>query len=240
VIASVTHDGATVDLSDGSRFALSDPVDRAEAGGWTTGSAVAKCAWPAAMNRPATLDVNGYTAHALPAVIVAAATPAASPTGAAAASCADATITDVADDGSAIGLSDGHGYAVDDAGHVAVAAWLVGEPVSVCSVPQVGPKAFTVARYGNVVHVARTLTRSVAASAPTLCVVRLVSALAGDGSRVVFNDGHTYRVDSVPSRTIVAGWSQGERVTVCIKLANGTVYATLQHGSLTAHAVRAD
>jgi hypothetical protein len=67
-----------------------------------------------------------------------------------------------------------------------------------------------------------------------------VSALAGDGSRVVFNDGHSYRVDGEPGRAIVAGWAVGERVTVCIRLASGTVYATLAHGSLKAHAVRAD
>jgi hypothetical protein len=90
------------------------------------------------------------------------------------------------------------------------------------------------------VNAARTQSLSTAAAAPTLCVVRLVSALAGDGSRVVFNDGHTYRVDTGSSRAITATWALGEPVTVCIKLTSGTVNATLARAGLTAHAVRAD
>lgn len=239
-VATVTHDGSTVDLTDGSRYQLTDPVDRAQAEGWTTGTAVAKCAWPSALKRPASIDVNGYTVRAQLAAIVASTAPspaAAAPPGPA---CADASITDVADDGYGVGLSDGHAYAVDNAGHVTVASWLVGDAVSVCSVPAHGSTAYTVARSGVLVNASRTQSTTVAARAPTLCVVRLVSKLAGDGSQVVFNDGHTYRVDSVPGRTIVAGWSLSERVTVCIRLASGTVYATLAHGPLTAHAVRID
>jgi curved DNA-binding protein CbpA len=239
-IATVTHDGSVVDLSDGRRYQLTDPVDKAQAGGWTTGTAVAECAWPASLKRPASLDVNGYSARALPAVI--AAVPVATPSTAATAgsTCADASITQVTEDGFGVALSDGHVYAVADADHVTTAGWLVGDAVSVCSVPARGANAFTVTRFGVLVNAARTQSLSTAATAPTLCVVRLVSALAGDGSRIVFNDGHTYRVDGSTSRAIVASWALGERVTVCIKLANGTVNATLARAGLTAHAVRAD
>jgi hypothetical protein len=192
------------------------------------------------MKRPASLDVNGYTVRAQPAAILVAAV--ASPTSAdqAAPACADATITDVSDDGYGLGLSDGHAYAVESAGHVTASSWLAGDAVSVCSSPARGATAYTVARSGTVVNASRTQSLTTAARAPTLCVVRLVSALASDGSRVVFNDGHTYRVDSTPGRTVVAGWAVSERITVCIRLASGTVYATLAHGSLTAHAVRVD
>jgi hypothetical protein len=239
-IATVTHDGSVVDLSDGRRYQLTDPVDTAQAGGWTTGTAVAECAWPLSLKRPASLDVNGYSARAIPADIAAAA--AATPSGAAGpeSTCADATITQVADDGYGIALSDGHVYAVDNAGHVTAAAWLVGDAVSVCTAPARGAIAYTVARFGVLVNAVRTQSLSTAAAAPTLCVVRLVSALAGDGSRVVFNDGHTYRVDTGPSRAITATWALGEPVTVCIKLTSGTVNATLARAGLTAHAVRAD
>lgn len=239
-IATVTRDGTTVDLSDGSRYQLTDPVDRAQAEGWTTGTAVAKCAWPVAMKRTASLDVNGYTVRAQSAAIVASAVATPSSASSTGPACADATITEVSDDGYGVGLSDGHAYAVDTAGHVTVASWLVGDAVSVCSAPVHSSAAYTVARSGIVVNASRTQSVTVAARAPTLCVVRLVSRLAGDGSQVVFNDGHTYRVDSVPGRAIVAGWSLSERVTVCIRLASGTVYATLAHGPLTAHAVRID
>jgi curved DNA-binding protein CbpA len=239
-VATVTHDGSLVDLSDGRRYQLTDPVDKAQAGGWATGSTVAECAWPASLKRPASLDVNGYSAHAIPVAIVAAAV--AMPSGGAspASICADASITQVADDGYGIALSDGHVYAVDSAGHVTAAAWLAGDAVSVCFAPAKGANAYTVARFGVVVNASRTQSLATAASAPTLCVVRLVSALAGDGSRVVFNDGHTYRVDGASGRSIVAGWALGERVTVCIKLTNGTVNATLARAGLTAHAIRAD
>jgi hypothetical protein len=239
-IATVTRDGSLVDLSDGRRFQLTDPVDRAQAGGWTTGTAVAECAWPASMKRPASLDVNGYSARANQAVIAAA--PVATPTGSATASptCADASITQVTEDGYGVALSDGHVYAVSSADHVTAAAWLVGDAVSVCSAPARGAGAYTVSRFGVLVNAARTQSLATAASAPTLCVVRLVSALDGDGSRVVFNDGHTYRVDGTASRTIIASWAIGERVTVCIKLTNGTVNATLSRAGLTAHAIRAD
>lgn len=244
-IVTVTHDGSVVDLSDGRRYALTDPVDKAQAGGWTTGTPVAECAWPASLTRPASLDVNGYSAHAFPAAIVAAA-PAASPGAAtpiattATPACADASITQVTEDGYGIALSDGHVYSVDSAGHVTAASWLVGDAVTVCSAPSRGGHAFTVARFGALVNAARTQSIATAAAAPTLCVVRLVSALAGDGSRVVFNDGHTYRVDGPQSRGIVASWSLGERVTVCAKLTSGTVNATLARAGFTAHAVRAD
>jgi hypothetical protein len=239
-IASVTHDGSVVDLSDGKRYQLGDPVDRAQAGGWSTGTSVAECAWPAAMNRAASLDVNGYTVHALPAAIVAVApTPAANPTTSAPA-CADASITEVSDDGYGVALSDGHVYAVDNAGHVTASAWLVGDAVTVCSAAARGATAFTIARFGAVVNVARSRSLVSSASAPTLCVVRLIAARSDDGSRVVFNDGHSYRVISSPGRSIVAAWSVGERVTVCIKVAAGAVTATLAHGSLVAGAVRAD
>jgi hypothetical protein len=239
-IASVTRDGSIVDLSDGKRYQLTDPVDRAQAGGWSTGTSVAECAWPAAMNRAASLDVNGYTVHALPAAIVAVApTPTANPTTSAPA-CADASITEVSDDGYGVALSDGHVYAVDNAGHVTASAWLVGDAVTVCSAAARGATAFTIARFGAVVNVARSRSLVSSASAPTLCVVRLIAARSDDGSRVVFNDGHSYRVISSPGRSIVAAWSVGERVTVCIKVAAGAVTATLAHGSLVAGAVRAD
>jgi hypothetical protein len=239
-IATVTHDGSVVDLSDGRRYQLTDPVDKAQAGGWTTGTSVAECAWPASLKRPASLDVNGYSAHAIPAVVFAVAT--VTPAGATSATpaCADASITHVTDDGYGVALSDGHVYAVDTAGHVTASAWLAGDAVSVCSAPTRGVNAYTVARFGAVVNAARTQSLATAAVAPTLCVVRLVSALAGDGSRVVFNDGHTYRVDGNSSRTIVASWALGERVTVCVKLTSGTVNATLARAGLTAHAIRAD
>jgi hypothetical protein len=192
------------------------------------------------MKRPASLDVNGYSARANQAVIAAA--PVATPTGSATASptCADASITQVTEDGYGVALSDGHVYAVSSADHVTAAAWLVGDAVSVCSAPARGAGAYTVSRFGVLVNAARTQSLATAASAPTLCVVRLVSALDGDGSRVVFNDGHTYRVDGTASRTIIASWAIGERVTVCIKLTNGTVNATLSRAGLTAHAIRAD
>lgn len=240
-IATVTHEGSVVDLSDGRRYQLTDPVDRAQAGGWATGTSVAECAWPASLKRLASLDVNGYSAHAVPAAIVAVA--AATPTGgatSAAPACADASITQVSDDGYGVALSDGHVYAVDTAGHVTASAWLVGDAVSVCSAPAKGANAYTVARFGALVNAARTRSLATAAVVPTLCVVRLVSALAGDGSRVVFNDGHTYRVDGDSGRAIVANWALGERVTVCIKLTGGTVNATLARAGLTAHAIRAD
>ncbi len=244
-IATVTHDGSMVDLSDGRRYTLSDPVDKAQAGGWTTGTAVAECAWPAALKRPASLVVNGYSVRAVPAVIAAVAAAASSgPTSSssttAAPACADASITQVTDDGYGIALSDGHVYAVDIAGHVTTAAWLIGDAVSVCSSPSRGANSFTVARYGVVVNAARTQSLSTAAAAPTLCVVRLISALAADGARVVLSDGHTYRVDGTQSRAIVASWALGERVTVCVKLTSGTVNATLARAGLTAHAIRAD
>jgi hypothetical protein len=244
-IATVTRDGTVVDLSDGRRYTLSDPVDKAQAGGWTTGTAVAECAWPASLKRPASLDVNGYSVRAVPAVVVAiatAASPGATPSSATAAApaCADASITQVTDDGYGIALSDGHVYAVDIAGHVTTAAWLTGDAVSVCSAPSRGANAFTVARYGVVVNAARTQSLSTAAAAPTLCVVRLISALAGDGGRVVLSDGHTYRVDGPASRAIVASWALSERVTVCVKVTSGTVNATLARAGNTAHAIRAD
>ncbi|HEY5095868.1 MAG TPA: J domain-containing protein [Candidatus Eremiobacteraceae bacterium] len=238
-IATVTRDGSTVDLSDGSRYQLTDPVDRAQAEGWATGTAVAKCAWPAGLKRPASLDVNGYTVRTQSAAIVASTVSTLS-SAAPGEACADASITDVSDDGYGVGLSDGHAYAVDIAGHVTAASWLVGDAVSVCATPKRGATAYTVARSGVTVNASRSQSVAAAARAPTLCVVRLVSRLADDGSQVVFNDGHTYRIDSVPGRTIVAGWSLSERVTVCIRLASGTVYATLAHGPLTAHAVRID
>jgi hypothetical protein len=239
-IASVTHDGSTVDLSDGKRYQLSDPVDRAQAEGWSTGTAVAECAWPAAMHRSASLDVNGYTVRALTGAIVATASIPPASSGSPAPACADATISEVADDGYGVALSDGHVYAVDNAGHVTASAWLAGDAVSVCSAPARGPNAFTVARFGAMVNASRTRSLVSSASAPTLCVVRLVSALADDGSRVVFNDGHSYRVDTSAGRSIVAGWSVGERITVCANVANGTVNATLARGSLIARAVRTD
>jgi hypothetical protein len=239
-IASVTRDGSIVDLSDGKRYQLGDPVDRAQAGGWSTGTSVAECAWPAAMNRAASLDVNGYTVHALPAAIVAVAPTSTANPATSAPACADASITEVADDGYGVALSDGHVYSVDNAGHVTASAWLVGDAVTVCSAPARGTSAFTVARFGAVVDVARTRSLVSSASTPTLCVVRLIAARADDGSRVVFNDGHSYRVDSSSGRSIVAAWSVGERVTVCIKVAAGAVNATLAHGSLVAGAVRAD
>ena len=239
-IVSVTHGGSIVDLSDGNRYQLVDPVDQAQAGGWATGSSVAECAWPVAMKRPASLNVNGYTARVQPAAIVAASASASSSASQQTPACADASITDVSDDGYGLGLSDGHAYAVDVPGHVTASSWLVGDAVSVCSAPARGTTAFTIARSGVLVNVARTQSLTTAARAPTLCVVRLISSLAGDGSRVVFNDGHTYRVDSTPGRAIVAGWTTTERITVCIRLSGGTVYATLAHGSLTAHAIRID
>jgi len=239
-IASVTHDGSTVDLSDGKRYLLDDPVDRAQAEGWNTGTAVAECAWPAAMHRPASLDVSGYTVRALPAAIVANAAVLTANSGLPAPACADASITEVADDGYGVALSDGHVYAVDNAGHVTASAWLAGDAVSVCSTPARGSNAFTVARFGAVVNASRTRSLVSSASAPTLCVVRLISARADDGSRVVFNDGHSYRVDASPGRSVVAGWSVGERITVCINVASGIVNAMLAHGSLVARAVRTD
>jgi hypothetical protein len=241
----VTHDGSFVDLSDGKRFQLSDPVDKAQAGGWSTGTAVAECAWPASLKRPASLDVNGYSVHAVPTAVAAAAVAtsvgAPSPGATSAAPvCADASITQVTADGYGVALSDGHVYAVDTAGHVTTAAWLTGDAVSVCAAPAHGGNAYTVARYGVVVNAARTQSLSTAAAAPTLCVVRLISALTGDGARVVLSDGHTYRVDGPQSRAIVAGWALAERVTVCVKLTSGTVNATLARAGLTAHAIRAD
>lgn len=247
-IATVTGDGSVVDLSDGDRYQLTDPVDKAQAGGWTTGTAVAECAWPTALNRAASLDVNGYSVRALPATIAAVATP--QGTTSSAPACADASITQVTDDGYGMALSDGHVYAVDAAGHVTASAWLVGDAVSVCSSQPAhalegggvarGANAYTIARFGVAVSAVRTQSLSTAAASPTLCVVRLVSALAGDGSRVVVNDGHTYRIDGATGRAIVASWALGERVTVCVKLTNGTVYATLARAGLLAHAVRAD
>ena len=139
-IASVTHDGSIVDLSDGKRYQLGDPVDRAQAGGWSTGTSVAECAWPSAMNRAASLDVNGYTVHALPAAIVAVAPTSTANPATSAPACADASITEVADDGYGVALSDGHVYAVDNAGHVTASAWLVGDAVTVCSAPARGIK----------------------------------------------------------------------------------------------------
>jgi hypothetical protein len=244
-IASVTHDGSFVDLSDGKRYQLSDPVDKAQAGGWTTGTAVAECAWPASLKRSASLAVNGYSARAVPTAVAAAAVAtsvgAPSPGATSAAPvCADASITQVTADGYGVALSDGHVYAVDTAGHVTTAAWLTGDAVSVCAAPAHGGNAYTVARYGVVVNAARTQSLSTAAAAPTLCVVRLISALTGDGARVVLSDGHTYRVDGPQSRAIVAGWALAERVTVCVKLTSGTVNATLARAGLTAHAIRAD
>lgn len=239
-VASVTNAGATVDLSDGSRYQLADPVDRAQAGGWTTGTGVAACSWPASMKRPASLDVGGYTARALPAAIVGAAVASPAAASLSAPACADASITDVADDGYGLALSDGHVYAVDSAGHVTASAWLNGDDVSICTAPARGAKAYTIARSGTVVNASRTLSTVSAAVAPTLCVVRLVSALASDGSRVVFSDGHSYRVDNAAGRAIAAAWAVGERVTVCMRLTGGTVYASLTRASRTVQAVRAD
>jgi hypothetical protein len=209
-ITRVADNGATVDVSSGSSYQVSNQgLMRYSAQDWSTGDQVIVCGSGSAAsiaNPVHSAKVQAtYQGSAISQSV----------------SCSNQTVTRVADNGATVDVSSGHSYQVSSQGLMRYAAqdWSTGDLVTVCGS---GPSA-SIANPAHSAKVQAAYQRDV--DAPRVnCSSRSITRVASDGEVVYVSGGSSYEVASQGlMRYAAQNWTTGDRVVVCISGSSASI-----------------
>jgi DnaJ domain len=198
-IVRVADDGASIEVSDGRAYRVSERLMKVEASGWSTGDRVTVCRSgdAASIENPAHYaKIQAEYERS---------------SGSASVRCGQATIVRVADEGAVVEVSDGGSYRVDQRlMKVEASGWSTGDQVTVC-------RSGNAASIENPAHYAKVQAEYGGRSSSTLvhCGRWVINRVADDGATIDVSDGGSYRVEERLMKVESSGWSTGDKVSVC-------------------------
>ena len=212
LIRKVANEGATVDISDGTSYQVSDLGGmRLEVSSWSTGDQVTVCR----SGTSAALENHGHFNEKVQASFQ-------GTTVARSVTCSERTIARVADEGATVDTSDGTSYEVSDLGgmRLEVSSWSTGDQVAVCR----SDAAASLENHGHFNEKVQASFQGTTVARSVTCNERAIARVADEGATVDTSDGSSYQISDLGGmRLEVGSWSTGDQITVCRSGASASI-----------------